>query len=130
MLRNAVGVGCVSFPGKKRYEGGQFNVISVTRGWVGVKFPGKKRYVTLEWPLSQILTVIHVPQGHIETGANEHKQHEMEEDTNLQNSVIVSVIADSAADQQIEVGTTRITKSVHQQLMQCDQRQPNQCTNN
>ena len=34
---------------KKRYEGVQFNVISVTRGWV--KFPGKKRYVTLEWPL-------------------------------------------------------------------------------
>ena len=32
----------VSFPGKKRYEGVQFNVISVTRGWVGVKFPGKK----------------------------------------------------------------------------------------
>ena len=28
-----------------------FNVISVTRGWVGVKFPGKKRYVALEWPL-------------------------------------------------------------------------------
>ena len=40
----------VSFPGKKCYEGVRFNVISVTRGWVGVKFPGKKRYVTLEWP--------------------------------------------------------------------------------
>ena len=52
MLRNAVrGGGGVSFPGKKRYEGVRFNVISVTRGWVGVKFPGKKRYVTLEWPL-------------------------------------------------------------------------------
>ena len=35
---------------KKRYEGVRYNVISVTRGWVGVKFPGKKRYVTLEWP--------------------------------------------------------------------------------
>ena len=45
------GVGGVSFPGKKRYEGVRFNVICVTRGWVGVKFPGKKRYVTLEWPL-------------------------------------------------------------------------------
>ena len=45
------GGGGVSFPGKKRYEGVRFNVISVTRGWVGVKFPGKKRYVTLEWPL-------------------------------------------------------------------------------
>ena len=44
----------VSFPGKKRYEGVRFNVISVTRGWVGVKFPGKKRYVTLEWPLASI----------------------------------------------------------------------------
>ena len=44
-----VGVGGVSFPGKKRYEGVRFNVISVTRGgWV--KFPGKKLYITLEWP--------------------------------------------------------------------------------
>ena len=25
----------VSFPGKKRYEGVRFNVISLTRGWVG-----------------------------------------------------------------------------------------------
>ena len=50
VLRNAVGGG-VSFPEKKRYEGVRFNVISVTRGWVGVKFPGQKRYVTLEWPL-------------------------------------------------------------------------------
>ena len=40
----------VKFPGKKRYDGVRFNVISITRGWVGVKFPGKKRYVTLEWP--------------------------------------------------------------------------------
>ena len=42
--------GGVSFPGKKRYEGVRFNVISVTMGWVGVKFPEKQRYVTLEWP--------------------------------------------------------------------------------
>ena len=40
----------VSFPGKKRYEGVRLNVISITRGWVGVKFPGKKLYVTFEWP--------------------------------------------------------------------------------
>ena len=39
-----------AFPEKKRYEDVRFNIISVTRGWVGVKFPGKKRYVTLEWP--------------------------------------------------------------------------------
>ena len=50
VLRNAVGVGGVGFPGKKRYEGVLVNVISVTRGWVGVKFPGKKHYVTIEWP--------------------------------------------------------------------------------
>ena len=31
--------GCVSFPGKNCYEGVMFNVISLTRGWVGVKFP-------------------------------------------------------------------------------------------
>ena len=52
MLRNAVGGGCVRFPGKKRYEDVRTNVISITRGLVGVKFPRKKRYVTLEWPLS------------------------------------------------------------------------------
>ena len=38
---------------QKRYEGVMFNVISVTRGWVGIQFPEKQRYVTLEWPLSQ-----------------------------------------------------------------------------
>ena len=48
MLRNAMGVGVSAFP-EKRYEGVMFNVISVMRGWVGVKFPGS--YVTLEWPL-------------------------------------------------------------------------------
>ena len=42
----------VKFSGKKRYEGVRFNVISITRGWVGVQFLGKKRYVTLEWPLT------------------------------------------------------------------------------
>ena len=46
-----MGVGGVKFSGKKRYEGVRFNVISVTRGWVGVQLPGKKRYVTLEWPV-------------------------------------------------------------------------------
>ena len=54
MLRNADGVGGVIFSGKNRYEGVRFNVISVTRGWVGVQFPGKKRYVTLEWPLTSL----------------------------------------------------------------------------
>ena len=43
--------GRVKFSGKKRYEGVRFNVISVTRGWVGVQLPGKKRYIKLEWPL-------------------------------------------------------------------------------
>ena len=53
MLRNAdMGVGGVKFSREKRYEGVRFNVISVTRGWVGVQIPGKKRYVTLEWPLT------------------------------------------------------------------------------
>ena len=46
--------GGVNFSGEKRYEGVRFNVISVTRGWVGVQIPGKKRYVTLEWPLCRI----------------------------------------------------------------------------
>ena len=44
------GVEGVGFSGRKRYEGVQSNVISIMRGWVGVKFPGKKRYLTLEWP--------------------------------------------------------------------------------
>ena len=34
MLHNAIGVGGVSFPRKKGYEGVRFNVISVTRGWM------------------------------------------------------------------------------------------------
>ena len=33
-----VGGGGVRFSGKKRYEGVMFNVINVTRGWVGVQF--------------------------------------------------------------------------------------------
>ena len=43
VLRNADGVGGggVWFSGEKRYEDVMFNVISVTRGWVGVQFPGK-----------------------------------------------------------------------------------------
>ena len=46
-----MGVGeCLIF-WKKALEGVMFNVISVTRGWVGVQFPEKYRYVTLEWPL-------------------------------------------------------------------------------
>ena len=51
VLRKAVGGGGCQLSRKKCYDGVRFNVISVTRGWVGVKFPGKKRYVTLEWPL-------------------------------------------------------------------------------
>ena len=34
------------------YEGVTFNVIGVSRGWVGVQIPGKRHYVTLEWPLN------------------------------------------------------------------------------
>ena len=51
MLRNEDGGGRVTFSGKKHYEGISFNVISVTREWVGSNFQKKKRYVTLEWPL-------------------------------------------------------------------------------
>ena len=43
MLRNADGG--VRFSGKKRYEGVRFNVISITRGWVGVQFPEKKALI-------------------------------------------------------------------------------------
>ena len=42
MLRNAMWGGGVSVPGQKRYEGVRFNVISVTRGWVGGPIPWKK----------------------------------------------------------------------------------------
>ena len=42
VLRNADGGGGgVWFSGKKRYVGVMFNVISVTRGWVGVQIPEK-----------------------------------------------------------------------------------------
>ena len=51
-------VGGVSFPGKKRYEGVRFNVISVTRGWVGGQISRKKCYVTLEWPLRAVSGLI------------------------------------------------------------------------
>ena len=54
VLRNPDGGGGVRFFGKKRYEGVRFNVISVTRGCVGVQFLWKKRYVTLEWPLRAV----------------------------------------------------------------------------
>ncbi len=42
-VRNAVGGGSggVRIHGKKHYEGVLFNVISITRGWVGVAFSGK-----------------------------------------------------------------------------------------
>ena len=52
MLRNADGGGGDQIFWKKPFEGVRINVISVTRGWVGVQFPGKKRYITLEWPLN------------------------------------------------------------------------------
>ena len=41
MLRNAVGGGGFKFPRKMHDEGVRFNVISITRGWVGVNFPEK-----------------------------------------------------------------------------------------
>ena len=41
MLPNAVGMGGFPISLKKRYEDALFNVISVTRGWVGVEFPEK-----------------------------------------------------------------------------------------
>ena len=50
VLRDADVGGGVTFSGKKHYEGVMYNVISITRGCVGVQFPGEKRYVTLEWP--------------------------------------------------------------------------------
>ena len=45
VLCNAVGG--VNFPGKKRYEGVRFNVISVTRGWNKVKQTMKMEEVTV-----------------------------------------------------------------------------------
>ena len=52
LLRNAVVGGRLSdFAWKRRYGYVRLNIISVTRGWVGVKCPEKMRYVTLEWPL-------------------------------------------------------------------------------
>ena len=48
MLCNADGVGGgVKFSRKKHCKGVRFNIISITRGWVGVQFPEKKRYLTL-----------------------------------------------------------------------------------
>ena len=48
MLCTAVGGGVSTFLGKGEHYGCvHFNVINVTRGWVGVKFLGKRCYVTL-----------------------------------------------------------------------------------
>ena len=53
-----MGDGGVKLSGEKLYEGIRFNVISVTRGCVGVQFPGKKHfYITLEWPLCSYMFV-------------------------------------------------------------------------
>ena len=41
MLHNADGVGGSNFPGEKCYEDVGFNIISVTRGWVGSNFQKK-----------------------------------------------------------------------------------------
>ena len=41
MLRNADGGGGVKFSGENRYKDVGFNVISVTRGWLGSNFPEK-----------------------------------------------------------------------------------------
>ena len=30
---------------KKHYEGIRFNVVSVTKGWMGVKYPGENCYL-------------------------------------------------------------------------------------
>ena len=54
MLRNAMGGGVQLSWKKVIARGLRFNVISVTRGWVGVQFPEKKHYVTLEWPLMKL----------------------------------------------------------------------------
>ena len=62
VLRNAVGVG-VYFPGKKRYEGVRFNVIYVTRGWVGIHFFGKKHYVTLKCLLKREIRMLRFSLG-------------------------------------------------------------------
>ena len=51
MLPQCNAVAGVWFPRKKHFECVRFNVISITRGWVGVKFPRKNHYVTLEWLL-------------------------------------------------------------------------------
>ena len=51
------GGGCDMFR-KKHYEGVWFNVISVTRGWVGVNFP-EKRVTNLNAPIPA-LTMLYI----------------------------------------------------------------------
>ena len=52
LLKKCNAVGC-QISWKKLYEDVRINVISVTRGWVGVKLTEKMCYVALEWPLSR-----------------------------------------------------------------------------
>ena len=75
MLRNADGggVGGVRFSRKKRYEGVRFNVICVTRGWVGVhvtrgwvgvQFPEKSVKYHLNDPFATVSKIGHFRSLH------------------------------------------------------------------
>ena len=45
-----VSEGVSHFAGKKRYKGVRFNVIGVTKGWVGISFPEKALLNTFNGP--------------------------------------------------------------------------------
>ena len=71
------GGGCHIFL-KKHYEDVGFNVISVTRGWVGVKFPNNKaykRYVTLEWPPYIVISTC--PSSQAKVMVNDRRRNEI-----------------------------------------------------
>ena len=51
MQRGGGWVGVSDFPEKALC----FNIISITRGWVGITFPANKHYVTFEWPVIHIV---------------------------------------------------------------------------
>ena len=59
-LNRIVSEGCVHFPDKKCYEGVRFNIITVTRGWVGFNYQDKKSYKVV------LFNVISITRGWVD----------------------------------------------------------------
>ena len=61
------------------------DVISVTRGWLGVQFPEKKHYVTLEWPPKQY----HLVGSKYVRRQNKHRRNKYRRRINIESYIYV-----------------------------------------